>query len=110
MAKKSAESDSESDYEVVGVSQGQKPGGIVSVRLKPDEMELLVALSDVGARTLSETLRLGLRCLGQQPALAAGVRAPAPRLDTRVTTVVLGNTAEPHEWSQPNTAPLALMK
>ncbi len=110
MAKKSTESDSESDYEVVAVSQGQKPGGVVSVRLKPDEMELLVALSEVGARTLSETLRLGLRCLGLQPALAAGLRAPAPRLETRVTTVVRGDTAEPHEWSQPNTTPVVLVK
>ena len=34
MAKKSTKSDSESDYEVVAVSQGQKPGGVVSVRLQ----------------------------------------------------------------------------
>ena len=44
MTKKSNAVDNERDYEVVGVSQGNKPGGIVSVRLKPDEMELLVAL------------------------------------------------------------------
>ena len=72
MASKRTQSDSENDYEVVGVSQGNKPGGIVSVRLKPEEMELLVALSEVGGRTLSETMRLGLRCLGERPALATG--------------------------------------
>jgi len=56
MASKRTQSDSENDYEVVGVSQGNKPGGIVSVRLKPEEMELLVALSEVSGRTLSETM------------------------------------------------------
>ena len=90
------------DYEVVGVSSGRRPGGVVSVRLNPDELELLAALSRVGDRTLSETLRLGLRCLGLQPGLAAGPTAQTPRLDTRASALVLENTAEPVEWSQPN--------
>ena len=33
MAKKH---DGESDYEIIGASNGAKPGGVVSVRLKPD--------------------------------------------------------------------------
>ena len=81
--------DSQDDYEVVGVSPGQKPGGVVlHVRLKPDEMELLAALSTVGGRTLSETLRLGLRCLGQQPPLATGTSTVPLRLETRGTAAV----------------------
>lgn len=111
--KPEAQTDSPDDYEVVGVSRGRTPGGaggVVSVRLKPGEMELLTALSEVGGRTLSETLRLGLRCLGQQPALASGGRSQPPRLDTRATALVVENTAQPPEWSQPNAARPALVR
>jgi len=70
MTNRRVQTDSESDYEIVGSSPGRKPGGVVSVRLKPDEMDLLVALSEVAGRTLSDTLRLGLACLGDAPRLA----------------------------------------
>ena len=108
--KPEAQTDSPDDYEVVGVSRGHTPGSVVSVRLKPDEMELLTALSEVADRTLSETLRLGLRCLGQQPALAGGGRSQPPRLDTRATALVVENTAQPLEWSQPNAARPTLVR
>jgi len=109
MTKKSNAVDNESDYEVVGVSQGNKPGGIVSVRLKPDEMELLVALSEVSGRTLSETMRLGLRCLGEKPALATGSNVSRLRLDTRGTEAVTELSTRHEEWSQPITSPVMLI-
>lgn len=108
--KSKSPSDTPEDYEVIGVGGGSKPGGIVSVRLGPDEMEMLTALAEVGGRTLSETLRLGLRCLRQQPALVSGGRALTPRLDTRTTTLVVENTAEPSAWSQPNLARASLAR
>lgn len=101
MANKRTSTDNESDYEVVGVSRGAKAGGVVSVRLKPDEMELLVALSEVSGRTLSETMRLGLRCLGEKPALATGSR-PALRLETRGAPAIAECSTQHVEWSQPS--------
>ena len=109
MTKQSNAVDNESDYEVVGVSQGSKPGGIVSVRLKPEEMELLVALSEVSGRTLSETMRLGLRCLGEKPALATGSNVSRLRLDTRGTEAVTELFTSHEEWSQPITSPVTLI-
>ena len=102
MASKRTQSDSENDYEVVGVSQGNKPGGIVSVRLKPEEMELLVALSEVGGRTLSDTMRLGLRCLGDRPTLATSASAvePAVRTSGSVSDIVF--TANGDTWARSN--------
>lgn len=101
--------DKETDYEVVATSRGQKPAGVVSVRLKPDEMELLVALSEASGRTLSETLRLGLRCLSRQPA-AAGPQDPLSlRLETRGTQAEAQLTPERVEWSQPVTSALTLV-
>jgi len=100
--KKGPAGDRPDDYEVIGSGSGRKPGGVVSVRLGADEMDMLTALAEVGGRTLSETLRLGLRCLSQQPSFATGGRVRAPRLDTSVTTLVIEDTAEPREWSQPN--------
>ena len=55
----------EEDYQVVQVNRGRRPGGVVSVRLKPDELDLLTALSETHGRTLSETLRVGLHCLAR---------------------------------------------
>lgn len=72
MTPKKERRDSVDDYELVGVSSGVRAGGIVSVRLKPEEMELLTALSETRRLTLSETLRLGLRCLSDQPETALG--------------------------------------
>jgi len=109
VASKRTQSDSENDYEVVGVSQGHKPSGIVSVRLKPEEMELLVALSEVSGRTLSETMRLGLRCLGEKPAVATGSKVSRLRLDTRGTQAVTQLSTKHEEWSQPVTSPVMLI-
>jgi hypothetical protein len=98
--------DSESDYEIVGAGGGAKPGGIVSVRLKSDEMELLVALSEVSGRTLSETMRLGLRCLGDKPAQATNPRPSSLRLETRGTQAVTEFSTEHEQWSQPGATSL----
>ncbi|MEI6451580.1 MAG: hypothetical protein WCP98_16770 [Actinomycetes bacterium] len=106
MTRKRAALDSESDYEVVGVSQGNKPGGIVSVRLKPEEMELLVALSKVSGRTLSATMRLGLRCLDEKPAQVTGSRPSSLRLETRGTQAVTELSTHHEEWSQPSAVSL----
>lgn len=106
MTSKRNGADAESDYEVLGVSQGNKPGGIVSVRLKPEELELLVALSEVSGRTLSETMRLGLRCLGEKPAQATGSRPSSLRLETRGTQAVTEFSTQHEEWSQPSAVSL----
>ena len=92
--------DNESDYEIAGADKGAKPGGIVSVRLKPDEMDLLMALSEAGGRSLSETLRLGLRCLGQQPARATGSGVLRLRLDTHASEAVSTLPGQPQELSE----------
>jgi len=97
MAKKH---DSESDYEIIGAGSGAKPGGVVSVRLKPDEMKLLVALSEVSGRTLSETLRLGLRCLADKPAQAARSGVLGLRLDTHTSKAVSPLPGQPQERSE----------
>jgi len=46
---------------------GNRAGLSVSVRLKPEEVELLRALSERDGRTLSETLRVALNMYAQQP-------------------------------------------
>ncbi len=109
MNQRKPRKDSPEDYEVVSVNRGRLPGGVVSVRLKPDEMELLAALSETSGRTLSETLRLGLRCLGQRPGLAGTGKAPSLRADTRASALIIENTAQPQGWSQPNPARPALV-
>ena len=95
-------SDSPSDYEVVGVSRGKPAGGIVSVRLKPEEMDLLSALSEVGGRTLSDTLRLGLRCLGDRPTLATGTSATEPAVRTSGSVSAIVFTANGDTWARSN--------
>jgi len=94
--------DSPGDYEVVGVSQGKRVGGIVSVRLKAEELELLSGLSQLGGRTLSDTLRLGLRCLGDRPTLATGASAvePAARTSGSVSDIVF--TTNGDTWARSN--------
>ena len=94
------ENDHVSDYEVIGTSGGTRPGGVVSVRLRPEEMDLLVALAEVGGRTLSETLRLGLHCLGNQPAEVAGPDVLRLRLDTHASAAVSSLPAQSEGWSE----------
>ena len=102
MASRKQTDDSPDDYEVVGVSQGRRAGGIVSVRLKPEEMELLSALSQVGGRTLSDTLRLGLRCLGDRPNLATGAPAVEPAVRTSGSVSAIVFTANGDSWARSN--------
>ena len=102
MATRKQMSDSPGDYEVVGASQGKRAGGIVSVRLKPEEMELLSALSEVGSRTLSDTLRLGLRCLGDRPTLATGASAAEPAVRTSGSVSDIVFTTNGDTWARSN--------
>ena len=106
MAKRT---DSESDYEVVGTGGGSAPGGIVSVRLKPDEMALLAALSEVSGCSLSETLRLGLRCLADRPTQATGSAMLNLRLDTRASEAVSSLPGQPSEPSESSLTHLKLV-
>jgi hypothetical protein len=49
----------------VTVHEGRKVGLTVSLRLKPDEAEMLAALSQRYEMTLSDTMRLALTALAQ---------------------------------------------
>jgi hypothetical protein len=66
MDPKIEEAASEEHYEVLAVGQGRKAAGVVSVRLGPEEMDILMRAANEKGRTLSETLRLGLHCLANQ--------------------------------------------
>ena len=102
MASRKQREDSPDDYDVVGVSHGKRAGGIVSVRLRPEELELLSALSQVSGQTLSDTLRLGLRCLGDRPTLATSASAaePAARTSGSVSDIVF--TVHGDTWARSN--------
>jgi Ribbon-helix-helix protein, copG family len=56
----------EDQYTDIERHAGQRAGIVVSVRLKPDEAELLRALSERDGRSLSETLRVALHAFSQQ--------------------------------------------
>ena len=79
----------EEDYGVVQVNRGRRPGGVVSVRLKPDELDLLTALSETHGRTLSETLRVGLHCLARSGGEPRFQSAPSTRGRWEETLVAL---------------------
>lgn len=49
------------------VRKGRPVGTVISVRLKPEEADLLEALSERDGRTLSETLRVALHTLATVP-------------------------------------------
>lgn len=49
------------------VHEGRRVGAVISVRLKPDELELLEALAERDGRTMSETLRLALHSFARNP-------------------------------------------
>ena len=63
MATRNQRDDSPDDYEGVEVNHGNPAGAVVSVRLTPDEMDLLTSLAEASGQTLSKTLRRGLHCL-----------------------------------------------
>jgi hypothetical protein len=95
MTEKTRDDVLEGDYEIVAVDPGHRVGGIVSVRLNPDEMDILIALSQTAGRTMSETLRIALRCQANEPARATAMsparpasRGSAPTL--RLTTNAAG--------------------
>jgi hypothetical protein len=62
-----------SDDRDIQVHEGRRTGVVVSVRLKPEEADLLEALSTRDGRTLSETLRVGLHCLASAPAAGKSI-------------------------------------
>jgi hypothetical protein len=53
----------------IEVHEGRRVGGVVSVRLKPDELEVLEALAESSGRSLSETLRVALHRYARTPDL-----------------------------------------
>jgi len=69
-----------SEYTDVQHHDGVRAGIVVSVRLKPDEAELLRALSERDGRTLSETLRVALHTFSQLPRPDMSVRPDAESL------------------------------
>lgn len=101
MTRKKQPKDAIDDYEVVEVNAGVRVGGIVSVRLKPEEMDLLTAVSEARRLTLSETLRLGLRCLSDQPETGA-ITAGDPVGSTSGGVVDIVFTANRDAWNRSN--------
>ena len=73
MTTRKQRADSPDDYEVVEVSHGNSAGAVVSVQLTPDEMDLLTSLAEASGRALSDTLRRGLRCLGDLEAQSSSL-------------------------------------
>jgi hypothetical protein len=57
----------EPEYTDIERHAGDRAGIVISVRLKPDEAELLRGLSERDGRTLSETLRVALHSFAHQP-------------------------------------------
>ena len=92
--------DSEDDYEILAVDPGHRVGGIVSVRLNPDEMDVLIALSQTAGRTMSETLRIALRSLANEPAKSACATPARPA--TRGAAPVLRLTTNADSWARSN--------
>jgi hypothetical protein len=54
-------------HEKVEVHEGRRAGIVISVRLKPDEADLLDDLADRYGLSLSDTVRHGLFALRDQP-------------------------------------------
>lgn len=52
----------DTEHTNVKVHAGRRAGSVVSVRLRPDEAEMLMALAEREGRTQSEILRMGLQC------------------------------------------------
>ena len=56
------------EYTDIQHHESSRAGIVISVRLKPEEAELLRALAERDGRTLSETLRVALHAFARQPA------------------------------------------
>jgi hypothetical protein len=76
----------------IQVHERRRAGVVVSVRLKPDEADLLEALAERDGRTLSETLRVALHLLASSP---EGARELA--LQGELSPVTRGEWAERRE-------------
>ena len=63
----------DTEYTDIQHHEGNRAGIVVSVRLKPDEAQLLRALAERDRRTLSDTLRIALHTYSQQPPFDGGV-------------------------------------
>lgn len=59
--------DSEQPDEGIQVHEGRRAGVVISVRLKPEEADLLEGLAERDGRSLSETLRVALHAFSRQP-------------------------------------------
>ena len=55
------------EYTDIQRHEGKRAGIVLSVRLKPDEAELLRSLAERDGRTLSDTLRIALHAFARQP-------------------------------------------
>lgn len=86
--------------EVIEVSQGRKPGAVVSVRLSASDYELLVRVSETAGASLSETLRLGLHCLVEKTPIAVPSTRPMESTRAGVYRSITWN--ESPEWALTN--------
>lgn len=55
------------EYTDIERHEGSRAGIVISVRLKPDEAQLLKALAERDGRTMSDTLRTALHAFARQP-------------------------------------------
>jgi hypothetical protein len=67
MPENNSHSKNEPEYTDIEQHEPKRAGIVVSVRLKPDEAQLLHVLSDRDGRSLSETLRIALHAFSKQP-------------------------------------------
>jgi hypothetical protein len=82
--------------EQITAHEGRRLGVVVSVRLKPDEADLLEFLSERDGRTMSETLQIALHNYAAAPAhgpsiALKGELGPHSRGDARDALLVNGS-------------------
>ena len=70
-------------HDDIQVHEGRRTGMVVSVRLKPDEADLLSALAERDGRSLSETLRVALHTFATTPDVPAMSRVDEHPVSTR---------------------------
>jgi len=98
----SVQAERDDELEVVDVSKGHTVGGIVSVRLGPDDYDLLTRAAEARRTSLSETLRLGLRCLASQGPTPARDRPLSPHDATRAGAYSLSWSSGADAWARSN--------